>query len=491
MDALGPSGELIFPRNAGGEVILQPADPAGLALPSSRDSTGFIGQQIPSVANGLELFTAVDIEVSGSTPYLYVAYTVGFQIWDLSEPTLPNNGALLGQRDGFRDDFHSFEPPGENSYLKIFDIDALDTPNHDAVVAVPAIEPVGLSLWDVEDKNNPVQIYQDIGKPAESVALGLIEGTIYAFLATTAGTGIDVYNVTRAQALGTCFEDTSSEDSICDPFDPVHLGALARPVAVNRTLHVDLMQRSSDGQHYLAYSDGYLFNTLGVEVRRIDDPGDPGNLDGDGLNNPILISILGPRVSGVELFEHANNSYLAAVHDEGSGTYVDVYDINACLDGSTAACSSPPRLYRREILGPTVQRPLVSAFHLDANPMLYVGSRVLCSIPAPVGQAKREALINLRALPGAVRQDGTELVVGESYTETVDATTFEIDYWTSYYDGVTAGLSAFSATRATAHDGHLYRAAGSILDVHGWSGSLVNEAIFASGFESGDLSAWQ
>ncbi len=491
VNALGPSNELIFPRSTAGDLILQPADAPGLAFPSSRDSTGFNGQQLPSVVTGLELFTAVDIEESDSTPYIYVAYTVGFQIWDLSDPSLPSNSALLSQRDGFRGDFHSFEPPGEHSYLKIFDIDALDAPDHQAVIAVPAIEPVGFSLWNVDNKTAPVQIYQDIGKPAESVALGLIDGTVYAFLATTGPSGIDVYDVSRAQALGTCFEDTASGGSLCSPGDPVHLGALARPTSTNRTLHLDLMKRAADGQHYLAYSDGYLFNPLGVEVRRINDPSDPGNLDGDGLDNPILISLLGPRVSGVDLFEHESNSYLAAVHDEGGSTYIDVYDINACLNGTSAACAAPPRIYRREVLDAMVQRPLVSAFHLDLTPMLYVGSWVLCSSPAPVGQPKRDALINLTGLPGAVPQDGSELVVGESYTETVGTETLEIDYWTSYYDGVTPGLSGFSATKAAANGGYLYRAGGTILDIHQWSSPMPSDAIFADGFESGSTSEWQ
>ena len=491
---LGPGGSMLFPRDLQGNLLLRPTDLSGNLFPSLRDSTGYTGFQLPGAGTGLELFIAVDVELSGPTPYLYAGYNAGFQIWDLADPTLPNNAAMLSYQDGWEGDFQVFQgTPTEFPFVN-WDLDALDAANHRAVVALASATPVGFSLWDVEDKTNPFQIYQDHGRFGESVALANINNNVYAFFPQTTSAGVQVYDVTRAlevaQTSGQCLDETNTPGPLCGgASNPVFLGSLT-PFTSTRAFHVDVLHRQADDLHYLAISDANLFNSLGVEIRRINDPADPSNTDGDGLDNPVVASFLGPFVAGVDLFEDSGRTYLAAIQIDGPNTYADIYDLDACLSGTPGACGAPPRVYRRRIHD-AFEHSYVSSLELNGTQMLYVGLHSLCSVPEVVGEAKNEYLINLTGLPNQVPQDGSELIVGDSYSETVGANMRNIDYWTAYYDGVSPGLSAFSPVRAVANGNYLYRAGWSIVDAHEWLGEAPTGQIFSDGFESGSTGAWQ
>lgn len=466
----GPAGEMMWPAE------MQPADQG--PLPAWRDSTQYTGQQLPGnmAGYGLELFTDLDIEETDGHPYLYMAYNSGWQLWDIGGPWSANP-RRLSYREGWDGKFHRFQILPTEFYFLIWGIDAIDTPDSETLVAVAGTTPVGISIWRAGNKFAPVQIYQDYGRAGRRVATVHINGQSYALLANSSSTtgGVHVYNMTRALEIGPCFEDTTSaNETYCGGLDPVWRGRIL-PFAYSNATFLSVLTTKS-GDHYVAFSDANFWSNLGVEVRRINDLADPS------VGTSMITAFLGNMVLDIAFFEHRGRQYLAAIH-VAEATYLDVYDMTGCLVANGCSPGSP--IYRREIAFPSWTR--VSWSVVQDHPMLYLGWGTLCTRPPLVGAPHSEHLINMLHLPD-VPNDGRELIIGGSWIDTASGQPREINYWTSRYDGATAGLSTFGPFVGKFYGSYFYRAAFSVFDVHRWRGQRA--AIFADGFESGSVVGW-
>ena len=468
----------------------QPADPIGQDLPSDRDSTRYNGFQVPpGQANGLEFFYDLDIVTTETSAHLFMSYNAGFQIWDIGG-ALATHPQMLSQRDGWLGDFHEFDI-ATHFYFKIWDIAAIDPPGEPGatLVALPGEPAVGLSIWDATNKSNPLQLYQDTGKVGLQVSVSNIAGRSYVFYASNRG--VEVYDMTRAREIGPCFEDTSQAGSLCGGAgNPVWRGRL-EPWPWGRAAYLDVLTVETGGEprHFIAVSDEFLFAGLGAEIREITDitqlpPASESRLEGlSDVNAGLDLFTIPVRAFGDD------RHYLATID---SGTLA-IYDVTACLapasvPGETCAYSAVNRRYSQQ-LG---ELPSFSYVHFSASqgrPFLYQSFHSLCSRPPAVGEAPIEHLLDLEGLAsGGPIVD----VRGEAYDDpNHSGPARRVDYWSSYYDQSTDGLSAVAPHGGQFHGVYFYRGAQTVFDIHRWTGPPPPTAeIFADGFESGTTSAW-
>ncbi len=484
---------------------LQPADPIDQPLARERDSTLYNGHQRPGpdsrdvdrdgYLDHLEFYWALDIVEDPTGTYLYMAYNSGFQVWDLSGP-FAAAPRLLSQRDGWRGDFHRFEPPLTEYYFKIWDIAAIDPPGApgETFVALPGQPSVGPTIWDVSRKSEPVQLYQDLGKISLQVAAANVGGRSYALHATTSG--IEVYDMTRAREVGPCFENTATAVNRCGGnADPVWRGRLG-PWPWGRAQFVDVLEVEVAGRtrHFVAVSDEFIFKPLGVEIREITEAG------GLPPASVAVVDGLSPLTSGVDLFTIPGRTggrdrhYLAAVNRSA----LEIYDVTACLapasaPGDRCALDAAHRVYG-EPLGYLPSSAYLQFSESHGRPFLYQGFHSLCSRPPKVGEGNIEHLLDLSGLAtGGPVVD----VRGEAYLDPSHASPRRrIDYWSSYYDQSTGGFSTFAPHEGRFHGAYFYRAAQTVFDVHRWiepeppPPAPPSGTIFADGFESGGVAAW-
>ncbi len=468
----------------------QPAESIGQPLPATRDSTAYTGFEVPpGEANGLEFFNDLDIVATDSSAHLFLSYNAGFQIWDI-QGALARTPVRLSQRDGWLGDFHEFDIPA-HQYFKIWDIAAIDPPDEPGAtfVVLPGETAVGLTVWDATNKSNPIQLYQDTGKVGVQVSVTNIGGRSYAFYASNRG--VDVYDMSRAREVGPCFESTSSAGSLCGgDADPVWRGRL-EPWPWGRAAYLDVMSAEIDGEmrHFVAVSDEFLFEDLGAEIREI--------LDVTQLP-PASVSVvegLNTLNAGLDLFTiperayHRDRYYLGAI-DAGS---LVIYDLTACLapasvPGQACAFSAGNRRYRQP-LGNLPSFAYLQFSTSIGRPFLYQGFHSLCSAPPTTGENNIEHLLDLEGLAsGGPIVD----IRGETYNDPNHAgPQRRIDYWSSYYDQSTDGLSAFAPHGGQFHGRFFYRSAQTVFDIHRWTGPPPpSDDVFADGFESGGTSAW-
>ena len=428
----------------------RPADPAGQPLPAERDSTAYNGFQRPGRSNGLELFYDVEILEGPEGVYLYSAYNAGFQIWDISGAHA-GSPQHVSQRDGWDGDFFHFQDPTTEFYFLVWDISPIDPPSSPGAtfVALAAEQPVGLSIWDASDKNQPFQLYQDTGKTGIQVATANIDERTYAFFA--ASNGVHVYDLTRLRESGACWENTNIASTLCGGSgSPVWRGRLG-PWPWGRAEYVDALstQIAGETRHFLAISDGTPASPLGVEIREITDPVGPASV--------ALLEGLDTVVFGVDLFEIFDKIYLSVVT---SGA-LELYDLTSCLLGGTGCVFGSPIF---TVPTPLAAQAYVSYSESNGRPLLYKGFHSLCSSPPEVGQPDAEYLLDLS---GLATGDPIVDVRGDFYLDQGHTNPQRrIDYWSSYYDQATDGYSAVSPHSGRFHGPYFYRAAQSILDVH-------------------------
>ncbi|MEM7356691.1 MAG: hypothetical protein AAF657_38095 [Acidobacteriota bacterium] len=456
--------------------VFRPADPIGQPLPPERDSTGYSGHERPGRLGGLEFFYALDVQAgTADTTTLYTAYNSGFQVWDI-HGALADDPQLLSQRDGWDGDFHAFQNAVTELYFLIFDIDAIDPPGapDETFLAVAGKSPVGPSIWDATDKTDPEQLYQDEGKSGIQVATTNIGGRSYAFFSH--GQGVHVYDMTRAREIGPCFENTLTAVNLCGGnSDPVWRGQLAL-WPWGKVEYLDLHQAVVDGETktFIATTDATAANSLGMEIREITDvttlpPSSSAILEGSNTFS-----------FGVDLFEVAERHYVAVVNF----TDLEIYDITGCITG-VGTCTLTDLKFS-QVTAVVTDLPSLSTVRFsesNGRPFLYKGFSASCSAPPAVGDPDKELLLDLSGLAtGGPIVD----IRGEVYLDPGHSSpTRRIDYWSSYYDKSTDGLSAIAPHDGLFHGVYFYRAAQSIFDIHQWTGP-----IFSDGFESGNLSAW-
>ncbi len=431
---------------------LQPADPAGLPLPSDRDSTQWNGFSLPSANSGLEFFNAVDIEPDGTRDYLYMAYNSGFQIWDITGG-LADSPVKLSHKDGFQNHFFEFQSTPTEFYFLIWDIDAIDPPSGNTLVAVAASRPVGLTLWDTVDKEDPDQLYQDVGLDGHQVVATNIDGRIYAFAGGS--DGIHVYDMTRAEQIGSCLDDTSTPGGLCGGSNPVYRGRLS-PWPWGRARYLDVLEVG--GKHFIAASDEFLFNDLGVEIREITNP---------AANPPTSTAVLEGLENlshGVDLFEVDNRYYVAAINFDR----LQIYDLTSCLENGTSCNYNNRKLDLATLFADSFA--YVEFSESGGRPFLYQGFHTLCSQPPATSDPNFEYLLDLTDIASGQAED----IRGDFYLDPNHVSPQRrIDYWSSYYDQSTDGFTVFSPRQGKFYGPYFYRAALGMFDIHQWTGDAA------------------
>ena len=460
---------------------LRPADPIGQPFPAERDSTEYSSDpdQLPG-AGGLEFFNDLDILQDGSSVYLYMSFNAGFQIWDITGPNA-TNPQLRSQRNGWAGHFHTFEDPPTEYYLPIWDIDAIDPAGApgDTLIALAAEGPVGPTIWDASDKASPFQLYQDTGKTGIQVAAANIGGRSYAFFGLN--NGVHVYDMTRAREIGPCFESTSTATNLCGGnSNPVWRGRID-PWPWGKAQYVDVLETVVMGQprHFIAFSDAFASNALGVEIREIT------GAAGLPPTSTALVEGLHTVSFGVDLFEYSGRYYLGVVNN----TDLEIHDVSACINGTAGCTLSNPRVNLPTAVANNLPKfSYVQYSESNGRPFLYKSFHSLCSSPPTAMEPNPEYLLELSGLAtGGPVVD----VRGEEYLDPGQAAPHRIDYWSSYYDQSTGGFSTLSPHGGRFHGDYFYRGALTLFDVHEWTGpELEPPLIFSDGFESGDLTAW-
>ncbi len=439
----GPGSERLWPDG------FQPAQPPGQPLPTIRDSTQWNGFSRPDASSGLEFFNAVDILEDGSRDYLYMVYNSGFQIWDITG-SFAANPDRVSFRDGFQGAFFEFQSTPTEFYFLLWDIDAIDPPGNpgDTLVAVAASEPVGFSIWDATEKSSPDQLYQDTGMGSHQTSAVNINGRSYAFVGSA--DGIHVYDLMRAREVGTCVDDTSAPGSLCGGSNPIYRGRLD-PWPWGRVQYLDVLAVPTSGgtKYYVASSDEFLFNDLGVEIREIINPA--------SATSSAVLEGLNTLSHGVDLFEHDDRYYLATINFD----HIEVYDLTSCLQNSTS-CNFNSRKLRQETLF-AESFAYVQVSKSGGRPFLYQGYHTLCSEPPSTSEPSFEYLLDLSDIASGQVED----IRGDSYLDPNHSSPQRrIDYWSSYYDQSTGGFTVFAGRHGMFHGDYFYRAALSMFDVH-------------------------
>ena len=438
---------------------LRPAETIGQPLPLIRDSTEYTSSptQLPG-AGGLEFFYDLDILEEGNAAYLYMSFNSGFQIWDITGPNA-TNPQLRSQRNGWFGAFHAFEDPPTEFYLPIWDIDAIDPEGApgETLVALGGEGPVGPTIWDAANKAGPFQLYQDTSKIAIQVSAANIGGRTYAFFA--ANNGVHVYDMTRAREIGPCFESTSIATTLCGGNNnPVWRGRL-EPWPWGRAKYVDVLETTVAGQprQFIAVSDGFENNPLGVEIREI--------TDATALppTSTAIIENLDTKSSGVDLFQIDETYYLGAINRAD----LEIHEVSACITGGPGCTLSNPKVDLPT--GNPNSLPFFSYVQYsesNGRPFLYKGFHSLCSSPSTTTEGDQEFLLELS---GLATGDPVVDIRGEEYLDPGHATPHRIDYWSSYYDQATGGFSTFAPHGGLFHGKYFYRGAQTLFDIHAWS----------------------
>ncbi len=424
-------------------------------LPDDRDSTAWDSTDATGYSTGFEIFEGLDV----AGDHLYVSYNIGFSIWDISG-AFAERPKRIKVRDGwyFSDcqqdprcgPFLSFPGSSELKFL-VEDIVVLPEPGSDNVdVAVSGKNPVGISLWRFNTATEGLTaVYQDTSRVSRQVRLVSVDGdqgrTVYAF--SSFSTGLAVYDVTRALAIGPCLQTIASD---CPG---VYLGTVG---SISRGRYVDVMQRPS-GEILVTVSDGdQVGQPLALQLWQVDDPSNPGAaiLLFDGLDELIF---------GTSMFHYEGNDYLAVLErdDTLSLNVIKIFNITACSGGP---CSLGAPVFDGLGVPPRVSPQFLTFSTYKGAPVLYHGF-----VGGPAGR-KIEQLLDLRSL-GRAGQNIVEVTDGGPTYFDALCRQDDLGYWAWYYPGNEFGLKNLSPRIGKFHPqtNYFYRAAGGVLDIHVWT----------------------
>ena len=461
-------GQSIWPLDALGQVIFQPASP----IDEDRNSTTYNTFCIPGAIYGLELFQDV-AAVEGEPDWLFVAYNAGIQVWDLSQtPDDPRRDHL---RDGWQGHFQIFPNWGEgDTYIEA--IDAVKSPVGD-VIYIAAAGPIGhgLSTWRFDPNDGSlIQTFQDAGRGFRDVELVAQNGRVYALAADPSDSlgGVVAFDVTAADT-SPCFDDTWP--TIC----PMLLGHFG---TMTDAAYVDTLERG--GELFVVASDGSPSGNdpLGVEIWRANDLDFPsGPPAGD---SQLLFSGLESNHRGVQLFEVDGRPLLATIHVDAvpapNLATLRLYDVTSCLVGT--GCTEPDDL----LWSLPLPRVDGNYQYLDASKsgsrtFLYYGLET-----TPIGGTRVEQLLDVTGLGPSGNGQVFELTdTGADYTD--PTTSAQVDYWGDYYGNNTYGLDNLLPRHGIFVGEYFYRVAVGVFDVHRYQPPAD---LLIDGFESGDCSAW-
>jgi PKD domain len=403
--------------------ILEPTD-AG-QLPADRDNTDCDEFAPGGCYNVNEPhWSSIDVE----NGWIFTTIGFGWQIWDArTNPAQPVRTKVVNANQ-----LPYWTGLGEEK-LPLRDIDA--PPGVDNLVAIAAVQQIGISFWDVSNKVQPRVLYQDHGSPnskkAYAVYATTISGRNYAFGATT-GAGLLAYDMTAAQSYNSCSENTPT---ISCP--NVYLGKIGSRLNVNYV----------DGTgNFIADSSGTL--TSGVEIWNVANPRSP---------QLVVSGLSGQFVHGVALWKKpgANNYYLAVRVVTGATTTEGrIYDMSCLAGGSCSAIGS--LLWSLPMDGGGSEY-FTTHSQRGSSDFLYFGSDNRCS-----GGLQREWLIDASDPAHAVDVTPPVGLIGGVQT----------GYWGWYYRGNPTGFNQVNPRSGKFYNDYFYRVAYTLFDVHHYNAAF-------------------
>ncbi len=395
------------------------------------DATQWTGSQLPNTRYPIS--TSVDIE----NGWVFHSFYGGFSIWDArADAANPSRASIVG---GFEGQFPGW-PSRAGEYTQIaFYIDAPE--GNDNFAAIAGISGLGLTIWDTTSKTAPRELYQDPTKYVYQVYAARIAGRDYVFAGdflTANDLGMHVYDMTAAKSLAAT--PCVASGGNCPG---VYLGRIG---AAEASQYVHGLAVGS--RHFIVKSGGYN----GIAIYDVTNP-NPQQAqlvvrDFKGFSNGDTY--------GVTMFTQNGRHYLAA-RQGGDGK---IFDITTCL---TTGCSSLQNL----LIWTQPLRPHPdSTYWLSATfsrsgttPFIYFGNHDTCRN----GETPFQTEYLLDVTNPASPRDVTPLnhIVDQGVN---------VDYWSWYYSDTTRGWAHMGPRVAKFNGQYLYRAAGTIFDVHKWTG---------------------
>ncbi len=467
---MGPD-DFLWPRNAAGQFTFRPAaNFAGVPfpIPGDRDSTVYRanGGQVPSAEFGLELFNDV-ARIEGNDDWLFVAYNVGFQVWDLRFD--PANPLKVAYRDGWLGHFLEF-PVSTKVETYVESIDAIQSGDDEIWVGLAGRNGHGFSFWEFLPPSTLVQHCQFSEIVARQVELVQSGGRKYAFVA--AGDGTYVFDLSSSLGGGSCALEGK-------------LGTAGTPVDSGN--YVSLIERNN--RLLVAVADGNLTLAAPLALKLFEvTPESP-------TQARLLYSGFDTNTRGVALFSlpgPTERYFLGLVEDSKA---LRIYNIDDCLDqpGPSPCGNLGPPIASQDVQD---INKIYEFFDIstssDGRVWGYYG---FMTSPGLFG-TKFEYLLDLTPLAtidlaeaataGAAQlseiTDG-----GQTYPNSSPCASAEVDYWGDYYPSNSYGLSFFIPRHGIFIGDKFYRAAYTMLDVHE---ILPTIDLFSDGFESGGLLEW-
>jgi hypothetical protein len=431
-ESLGPA--LPPPQSLWGEL-----QPESILL----DATQWTGSQLPN--NAYPVSTAVDIE----NGWVFQSFYGGFMIWDArTNPAAPARVSIIGGHVPTRN-FPSWPTLTEFTQI-VFYIDVPD--GNDNLVAVAAVTPVGLTIWDTTNKTLPRALYQDTSKLSYQVYAARIGNRDYAFLADfQSDLGLHAYDMTAAKSFTSCIENRGGGENNCPGVYLRRIGS-QEPTKYVHGLAV--------GNRHFVVKSGGSGTGAGVKIYEVTNPQQPQLV----VQDFVGFSAFGDT-HGVAMWTNNGQHYLAARQSKNSQDVGKIFNITSCL---TTGCSG---LQNLEIWrSPQSLKPYPeSSYWLSATfsrsgttPFIYFGSHDTCRQGEADFQAEYLLDVSNPAAPRDISPQGHITDMGR-----------QVDYWSWYYSDTTRGWSHFGPRVAKFNGQYLYRAAATIFDVHKWTGGVV------------------
>ncbi|MFN7974796.1 MAG: hypothetical protein U0166_21005 [Acidobacteriota bacterium] len=404
---------------------LEPTD-AG-QLPPDRDNTDF-NEFFDPYGVTEPHWSSLDVE----NGYVFATAGHAWQIWDArSNPAQPSRIVNVNTPAQLPEWVWGEEK------LPLRDIDA--PAGRDDLVAIAAVNSIGVSLWDTTVKAAPRPLYQDYdqggSKQAYEVYTAVLGGNPYAFAATTGvARGLVAYDMGVASTFSTpCVE--SSPGAMNPACAGVYLGQIGSRSDV----------RYVDGAgDFVVLASG---SQRGFEIWNVSNPRAPQMVLTD-LNDPAT----GGFVHGVALWKGRGGSgyFLALQIVSGTTAERRVYDVSCIGSGSCGALGVPTWA---GALSGGLSEYYTTWSRGRVKDVVYFGSVDSCS-----GGLQREYLVDVTdpyaagdATPAPVVLPGDSAPTG---------------YWGWYYRGNLTGFNRVTPRVGKLAGDFFYRAAYSLFDIH-------------------------
>lgn len=395
----------------------------------AQDGTNFTGNQRTDTR--YPLATSIDIE----NGFIFLSAYFGFQIWDIrSTPATP---VKLGVADGWSGAFASWIQGNSEVERVVFAIDA--PAGDDTLAVVGGIDPVGLSIWNTQNKTLPTILYQDApSKQMHQVYAATIGGRAYAFGAVFTGDqGVFAYDMTAARQYSRCLEDRSHNVNTCP-------GVYVGRVFAGSSVYVHGMQFGQ--RHFIVRSSGD-YPPFGVNIIDVTQPANPVPVAG-GFN--------GTFSAGVALWSQGSTAYLAV----RTANKLNILDVTTCLTTGCASLPAPMTIVPVAPVPESDKWKSVDFSRSNGTPMLFVGNLDECHEGESLAHTEYVFDVSNPSAPRDITPTGTIVDLGKT-----------VDYWSWYYSDYTRGFG-FSTPRGGKFNGpYLYRANLSLFDVHKWTGN--------------------